>query len=78
MTNYKVSIKIDGKWNTVGTVKENKWGNMTLGLMKKPEVLAALQGDGWANFSLFEDDGARREKPAEAVASRVDDEIPFN
>jgi len=76
--NYKVSLKINGKWQTVGTVKENKFGNMSLGMMKKPEVLEHLQGDGWANFALFEDDGERKPK-AESEAKPIDDNstIPF-
>lgn len=78
--NYKVSIKVDGKWRTVGTVKQNQYGNMALGLMKKPEVRAALEGDGWANFSLFEDDGSRHSAKPESkpdVDLVDDDEVPF-
>ena len=74
--NYKVSMKINGKWHTVGSVKKNKYGNMSLGLMKKPEVQEALKGDGWANFALFEDDGERKPKQ-QAPDKEEDSTIPF-
>lgn len=79
--NYKVAIKVNGKWMTVGSVKKNKWGNLSLGLMKKSEVRAALDGDGWANFALFEDKGKdapkEQEKPGDDAPDLDGDSIPF-
>lgn len=74
---YKVGIKVNGKWLTVGSVKENKWGNMSLGLMKNQKVLDHLQGDGWANFALFEDNGERKLDKPKAEPEPLEDEIPF-
>jgi len=77
--NFKVSMKINGKWQTVGNIKKNKYGNMSLGLMKKPEVLEALKGDGWANFALFEDQKKDDTKQESLIADAtiLDDDLPF-
>lgn len=77
--NYKVCIKINGKWVTVGNVKVNQWGNLSLGIMKKPEVLEHLKGDGWANFALFDakDDKPKADSKPKQSPPLDDDTVPF-
>lgn len=74
--NHKLSLKIDGKWRTVASIKTNQWGNLNVGINK--EVMReALMGEGWTNLSVFEekDEEAKPEPKATTVS---DDEIPFN
>lgn len=76
---YKIAMKVDGKFQTVGNFKKNKWDNMSLGLRITPELAKLIletETGKWVNLSAFPDDGER--KPAnEKAAPELNDEIPF-
>jgi hypothetical protein len=55
---YKVSKKINDKWVTLGNVKTNQWGNLSLGLhctQQFKEIVASTEDGKWLNLSLFEE-----------------------
>jgi hypothetical protein len=88
--NYKVSKKnASGKFWSYGNIKQNQWGNLTLGFKVTPELKAifndAAEGS-WINFSLFEDKPKIESAPTqnyaaasggEFVAEELNDEMPF-
>jgi len=56
--NFKVSKKINEKWQSFGNVKKNKFDNLQLGLhctadLKK--IIADTEDGGWINFALFDE-----------------------
>ncbi len=58
MAAYKVSKKIDEKWKSFGSVKPNKWGNMSLGLHCTAEfkkIIADTPDGEWLNLACFEE-----------------------
>lgn len=58
MTDYKVSKKIDDKWQTFGSVKKNQWDKMGLGLrctIQFKKMIADIPDGDWINFDLFEE-----------------------
>lgn len=72
---YKVSKKINDKWQTVGNIGPNKWGNLQLSIKNTPEFKAMVNSDAqWLNFSLFEDEQKETKPPAPFID---DGEIPF-
>lgn len=83
MTDYKIAMKVNGKFQTVGSFKQNKWGNMSLGLRVTPELAKLIldtESGKWVNLSAFEDSGERPTKHQEAKANgyqELNDEIPF-
>lgn len=82
MTDYKIALKVDGKWLNVGNFKKNQWGNMSLGLKLTPELAKLLletETGKWVNLSAFPDDGNKRDPvlSTEAVTTVLNDEIPF-
>ena len=73
---YNVTVKVDGKWRTFGSIKKNQWGNLTLGMKKTDEIRKLFEGEGWVNFSLFKkDDKPKQEAPKKDEP--LDDAIPF-
>lgn len=67
---YKISIKVAGKWLNVGNFKENKFGNMSLGLIATKELKDLINSteDGkWFNLAAFED------KPKEEKTKDISD-----
>ncbi len=64
---YKVSAKVNGKWQTFGVVSKNKFGNWGLGLKVSGELIRIINEakDGeWVNFKMFdssEDKSAKKE-----------------
>lgn len=81
---YKISKKVNDKWFTFGNFGPNQWGNQSLGIRVTPELRELLENadDGsWINFSAFEDDGQKKEKPLDtgdrAFAAFDGDEVPF-
>jgi hypothetical protein len=78
---FKVSKKLgDGKWFTFGTVKPNQYGNLTLGLVVTEELrklMAESANGGWLNFSLFEDDGEKKDVKSAAAGDTNDGTIAF-
>lgn len=90
MKNYKISAKRadNGKWWSYGNIKENQWGNLSLGIRITPEFLALLEGkeEGqWINFSLFDDDKNKDNPHNQQKADEcepqgntdMNDDIPF-
>lgn len=75
--NGKISVKIDGKWFTLGNLKKNQWGNFNIGLKKTDELRKLVQGEGWVNLSVFEDVGKDAPKKKEPQPIDNQDEIPF-
>jgi hypothetical protein len=60
---YKIALKVDGKWVNVGSFKKNKWDGMTLGLHVKPELAKLIletETGKWVNLSAFPDDGEKK------------------
>jgi hypothetical protein len=58
---YKVSKKKDDKWLTYGNIKLNQYGKYSLGMKNTPELKSLVNSSAeWLNFSLFEDDGAKK------------------
>lgn len=84
-TKKKVSLKVNGKWWTFGSLKTNQYGNLQLSFKNTPELKKLiLEGGEWINFSLFDDEGERKLKPE--TQAKLDDlkstafndeEIPF-
>lgn len=75
MTDYKIAMKVGGKFQNVGNFKQNKWGNMSLGLRVTPELAKLIletETGKWINLSAFPDDGERPVKPV----PEIDDSIP--
>lgn len=69
---YKIAMKVNGKFQTVGSFKKNKWDNMSLGLRITPEVAKLIletETGKWVNFSAFPDDGEKKPE--------VDSGIPY-
>ena len=79
--NYNVSVKIDGKWRTLGKVAINKFGHPALSFKNSQELKALVNSSAeWLNFSLFEnkDDGKAKPRPAAPAKSPVEgDSIPW-
>lgn len=75
------------KWSTMGNMKTNKHGNLSIGLMTarlKEAILAAeREGKTWVNISVVEDKlSEAQEKHTQAKANAYqpedfDDQIPF-
>lgn len=85
MPAYNIKIKgSDGKYVTLGNVREGKFGGVQVGLKATAELAEAIASltarDGrWVNLSILPDDGNRgrdRAIPPRPGAS-LDDEIPF-
>lgn len=75
---YKIAMKVDGKFQNVGNFKQNKWGNMSLGLRVTPELAKLIletETGKWINLSAFPDDG---ERPAKAAQSKEETEYDLN
>ena len=70
-----IVIKVgDKKWHTVGSLKVNKWGNLSLSLRKCPELEAHMNNDSqWVNFHVFD----KKEDSQPEVPVVDSDEIPF-
>jgi thiamine monophosphate synthase len=85
-TNKKVSIKVNGKWRTFGTIKLNKFGHLQLSIRNSQEFKELVAGGAdWLNFSLFDEDEKKerelrpdtQEKLNQLKAIARDAEIPF-
>ena len=78
---YNVSKKRGEKWWSYGRIAINKFGNLQLSMKITPELQELVNGEGYLNFSLFEDDGGNyktKSKPVEKPqAIELNDEIPF-
>lgn len=75
--NYLVKRKHEGKFLTFGNVKKNQYGNFSLGMKVGPllkDLVANAKDGEWLNWSLFTDDGEKREVPAKLDESQ---EIQF-
>ncbi len=81
--NHKVSKKIDGKWKSFGNVKENQYGNLSLGLRCTADfkkLVADMEEGKWLNFALFEEDEKQAEQSMQGSSRPspvLNDEIPF-
>ena len=56
MTDYKISKKINDNWKTLGNVKTNQWGNLSLGLHcteQLKQLINEVESGKWLNLSLF-------------------------
>lgn len=54
---YKVTMKINNAWQTLGNIAKNKYDRWSLGLRVTPELKSVINGtpDGtWVNMSLLE------------------------
>lgn len=69
----------DGRWQTVASYEIGQYGPR-VGINREA-LRAALDGEGWANFSIFESDGERqpqRQEPPRKVNPLDDEsEVPF-
>ena len=84
---YKVSAKRadTGKWWTFGNMKVNQYDNWSMGLKVTDELIALIESKkgGYVNFSFFEDDKAKKQKPHNEAkqdgyqSQDLGDQIPF-
>lgn len=80
---FKLAIKVNGKWQNVGSFKKNKWDNYQVSFRMTPELgklLLETATGGWVNIPAFADDGERKPKPAqskEETEVTLNDKIPF-
>lgn len=72
----KYAYKKDGKWQTVVTKEINQFGNPRISI-NKPAFRAALEGDGWLNLSIFEDEAKESPKGSAPAVPDFGDEVPF-
>jgi len=80
----KLSTKLNGKWWTFGSLATNQWGKEQVSMRVTKELKNLVnekqEGD-WLNFSLFDDDGVKKDKPIHDAKKSEDDfgdsEIPF-
>lgn len=55
---YKLCKKINDKWQTLATIRLNKWDKPSFGMRCTPELkqmIADIPDGGWFNLAVFDD-----------------------
>lgn len=75
MTEYNLSKKIDGKWKTIITIRNDpKYGNLRASAKITPEFRKLIEESGdWLNLSVFE----HQPKEASNDSQETEEPIPF-
>lgn len=78
--NYSVKRKnAEGKYETLGNIKKNRWGNYSLSIKVTPQfkdMIANVNSGNWLNLSIFEDD-RNKAKPEGKPTYDNGSEVPF-